>query len=135
MEAITEYEAGTIMLPDLLNRLTYSNNKIVVQMHKFDDAPSSPISDSDNDDDNRGENYDNSNSNGSDSQAIQPSSSGVLCVVCLDVPPNVFCAPCGHVKVCKQCYDSLDAVAVADNTQPKCPSCRGIVTQTFPAFI
>lgn len=40
------------------------------------------------------------------------------CVICLDCPPSIVFAPCGHNACCSECSDQLKA------TTKKCPMCR-----------
>ena len=45
------------------------------------------------------------------------------CVVCLDAPPAIIFAPCGHFCACEECATSLH------RTTKKCPMCRANIVQ------
>lgn len=119
-----------IVLLEFLNRLTYSKNNIVYNMHNFGDRTDDIAScnESDNDDD-ENEVVDQRNIP-STSSRIQ-----LLCSVCMENNPNIICIPCSHVKLCRSCYDTLNSEAIADNTMPQCPTCRSIIQKVMAVYL
>ena len=51
------------------------------------------------------------------------------CVVCLDQPKAVICAPCGHKNMCTDCAEIL-----MSSEDSRCPTCRSKVLSTIQAI-
>lgn len=49
------------------------------------------------------------------------------CVVCLSADRSHAFAPCGHVAVCGECADLLQATAKGRGEELTCPLCRAVV--------
>lgn len=124
-EAIELFVKNELTLVLLMNRLTCPSNKNVNKMDNFVDDGEVASSESENENE-----YETVATNNITATPYTP-----ICVVCRDARPNRFQMECGHVRLCGNCYDQLEAQAVADNTRPKCPECRAEIHETRPAFV
>ena len=55
------------------------------------------------------------------------------CVICLDAKKSEAFVPCGHICVCKPCYDRLAQVSKASSVM--CPTCRRDVRFTLRVYL
>jgi len=56
------------------------------------------------------------------------------CSICLSSPRTILFQPCGHFCTCTDCCGQLQARAVMENEQLKCPICREPVNSTSPVY-
>lgn len=124
-EALELFTKNKLTLVLLINRLTCPANKNVSKMDDFGEYPADDFSASSEDEEQEEE----------ERRLISMPAHVPVCLICKDAWPNVFQIPCGHVKLCKGCYDQLEALAVADNDLPQCPECRSEITEIKTAFI
>merc|ERR1712217_423042 len=52
------------------------------------------------------------------------SDGGSECVICLTDAHHVLLKPCGHLCLCRVCYDRMQKVCDDRRQFPKCPLCR-----------
>lgn len=53
------------------------------------------------------------------------------CVICMDVPRDTICVPCGHIAGCHTC---LRSILQAERSTPCCPICRAHVETVVKVF-
>lgn len=124
-KANEELRSGSITATAFINRLVFPKNKIVYEMEPDEDLfeEHSYLEDEDEEDD-------------TVSEPPTLPRSQILCVVCLEVEPNILLIPCKHIKTCNSCVLKLQAASIANGLETfNCPVCRAEVNDTMGVFL
>lgn len=58
-----------------------------------------------------------------------------ICGVCLEKPSDTIFVPCLHRNTCWEDWRTLEATAVAEAREPRCPTCRVAVTKAVRVVV
>lgn len=127
-KATKELQTGSITAIAFINRMVFPKNGTVTEMEPDEDIFEDNMYMQEEDD----EEGDNIN----ESSVVRTANSNLLCVVCLELRPNMLMMPCKHLKVCNICIIKLQADSIQKGVDKfKCPVCRQDVDDTLQVFL
>lgn len=127
VEATELFVNESLSLPDYLKRLTFSKNKIVVNMANFSNI-NTPCAEEDDEDD------EDENANSESIQQTQKENA-LTCVICMFNRVDTLFMPCSHLNACMECFEILEKQAIERNKKPTCPLCRKDINSTMKVLV